>query len=410
MRVAFETDKLCVWTPEWEEARKYRSQLLNLVSVQQYHGFVGFELRELRGLPVDANPGKPAYHAFRLSAEIDRILRGESPKVFLEGADRDELMRIRSTSTPEDKDRLIEEISTKRNRVKRVLEGEEASTISKQGDFTPYSQWAVSLRLQQYRNAASPIAGISPARLPSEPSESSTMPWINEHLKLARQALSEHELNDAVILFCAQSGSGTYGLTRPTDQLDWTDDVVVVYAAPAAQVLDPICPPLSTIASRKDQQDTPGSVIRWRRGLVLYEIEHAVTSLMRGDHVIVESLFTEVKWESDCWREFIYAQLRAGTAAETYLFTKGLVMQYFGLAEKLLFNVKEDPNVVLSDTYVKTLRKNLYLATRLVMQVRSWLFAAIAVCLAFVDDATHLLVGHFGTTSRWRFFCLFFLA
>lgn len=94
-RMKFEDD--VYWTPLYEERKKFLCQTV----VKQYLGYSQAQLQRLRhGKPVHSKGGVPGekwcYHMVRVAWDAERIARGEEPKVWKEGEEREKLMAIRT--------------------------------------------------------------------------------------------------------------------------------------------------------------------------------------------------------------------------------------------------------------------------------------------------------------------------
>lgn len=95
------TDRMFWSDPKWNPLREARKKFLAANVVKQYLGYSQAQLQRLRhGKPVHSKGGVPGekwcYHMVRVAWDAERIARGEEPKVWKEGEEKEKLMAIRT--------------------------------------------------------------------------------------------------------------------------------------------------------------------------------------------------------------------------------------------------------------------------------------------------------------------------
>jgi predicted nucleotidyltransferase len=392
-----------VWTtPLWLQiVDAFRPMVVNMTTVCQYLSFASFEyqsaVKKKEKVP-DAtlkSHGKPFYHAFRLTREAKRMLEGLPPRVWWEGAEREELMAIRTGETTETFDQVAA-------RAKSELEATKAlrkqSTVPESLDMVKSGDWLVKVRLPVLK------ARAKEAQFIASPSESefdddvTSIPSPFADLTLrTRHLLAEHGLSKAKVLkivpIGAQlmqkllragapvSGSSdeTLNSTGTIDQAnassvsnsqaclreegavgaDWhsesrrncgaarsepdatTLDWLVVYKLPAADIVNPLkqVSPFYFEAPQK-LNVTGGS--KYGCGIWAVEIESAISNLSRH-HVVFEALVAlpndarckeSWQWQHGEW--LAYEQMLKTLWSDGSIVTFGLVSHYLGVITGLL--------------------------------------------------------------------------
>ncbi len=95
------TDKMCYVTAPWKDLRAERKRFLSRRVIGQYLGYMNAQMIRLeKDQRLHTSGGvygtKWAYHFLRLCGEATKISRGEEPDVWLEGHERDVLMKVRA--------------------------------------------------------------------------------------------------------------------------------------------------------------------------------------------------------------------------------------------------------------------------------------------------------------------------
>jgi hypothetical protein len=95
------TDKMLWCDPKWAPLCAGRRKFLCKNVVKQYLGYSMAQLQRLRhGKPVHSKGGVPGekwcYHMVRVAWDAERISRGDEPKVWKDGEEREKLMAIRT--------------------------------------------------------------------------------------------------------------------------------------------------------------------------------------------------------------------------------------------------------------------------------------------------------------------------
>jgi len=152
------------WTsPLWESVtREFRPLVLNQVTISAYLSFASFEyhtavkmLNKTTTATTDAEQspktsanlaanGKPLYHALRLTREAQRMLNGETPRVWWDGAEREELIAIRTGQSPLTLDQVALQAKTELDAAKQLLT---TSHLPKHFDHVRAGEWIVDVRL-----------------------------------------------------------------------------------------------------------------------------------------------------------------------------------------------------------------------------------------------------------------------
>lgn len=159
-------------TPLWDRVvTEFRPLVLNQCTISAYLSFASFEyhtaVKKLKSTAAatpdaqqsqaNATPsttdlattnlaaaGKPLYHALRLTREAQRMLNGEPPRVWWDGAEREALMAIRTGQSGQSIDRIAEQAKTELDAAKHLLD---TSHLPKHFDHVRAGEWLVNVRL-----------------------------------------------------------------------------------------------------------------------------------------------------------------------------------------------------------------------------------------------------------------------
>ena len=226
---------------KWEEIKKYSALFITTKVIDQYLGFI--KRQKMHFEKGKGDKIKKFYHIVRLLNELERIVNGEMPKVWITGAEREYLMDIRLQKVSESE--LFADTDKKLDIIKKNIE-----TENFREQFNANKSEEV---LKTILNAW--IIGIRRETIPR-----SIMPEItsnNLHFVEANALLRESNIVGRII-FAGISGKylHTSRLNSPKSPLD-SDlvDKIAVYVAPTDQFLG-ILPPVLRISS----QIVPGSV------------------------------------------------------------------------------------------------------------------------------------------------------
>ena len=142
----------CYETEGMKTLRRLRRIFLTKQTVKQYIGYAQAQVSDQkRGKGVKT---KKFYHALRLLNDAERIVRGEPPRVFVEGEEREYLMRVRRNEVTEDV--LMQQFE---RRSRALYDGLDASGLPESVDRDVLSAWLVDMRRASLGRELAPVFG-----------------------------------------------------------------------------------------------------------------------------------------------------------------------------------------------------------------------------------------------------------
>mmetsp|Transcript_38931 Transcript_38931/g.98143 ORF Transcript_38931/g.98143 Transcript_38931/m.98143 type:complete len:550 (-) Transcript_38931:66-1715(-) len=268
------TTHLCYEHELWNSLKLHRSKLLTREVFSQYMSYAKSQL-----IDQDAgkgNPTKKYYHAMRLLGEAERILNGDSPKVWLDGAERELIMSIRLGKVSlEDCQRAVQEIEQrvaarqeeKLLRLPTRESGEAASTVDR---------WMIScyrsLLLDRQPSTSSLAVDLSLSDAAEDPLHRAT-------LACASELLGGVGLAEARVLACVRMDPVAAGLDVTLERgPSW----LCVFVVPTDRFLS-IAQPLPVLVGESDTQPQFASdrprLDRLPDGVTLVELSYFLEQL-----------------------------------------------------------------------------------------------------------------------------------
>jgi len=210
-------------------------------------------------------------------------------------------------------ERNIEEVKNEiEELLSRINESKLINNLPASIDIETLSQWYLPLKYQ----------ALLKSDIPPVSSIISNEGHGNLLLKQRAEDLLDSNSLSGKILFVTTGGAYAYGID--TDTVDYIGVFVLNTARAMNALYDPI-----TLIAENDEDNS-----RYSKGIILYEVQHYVEQLMKGDHLVIESLARLSQSIHDAWESSTFAILRTDSSY-TY-FSKPLVFHYLGVTTGLL--------------------------------------------------------------------------
>lgn len=310
------TKHLAWCSEEWEAIAAIRHLAINKQTILQYKSFGKQQLRA--AMEDHERVSKKFYHSKRLYLEALAMLEGKEPRVYWEGAEREDIMKIREGRV--DIDECIQYLTDLETRVEALYEKSELKSEMTREDV---SAWTVPLKIQQLQALA---------LRKWEDTAFTPCNELNDRLRLrAEEILKSHGIA-GTILFCCPYGATARG------ESTHLEDYFAVYALSTNVAYQPVKTDQFNVflcaTSPSSAQD------KFRRGYQLIEVGHFMDALVKGYHLFVEALFmpTELCWTTKKFKEEfldIIPDKRIFISKQNYL-------SYLGMIEGLLKSKSAD--------------------------------------------------------------------
>lgn len=317
---------------DWLALQSLRDQLISKTVVSQYLSYANSQLKDIqRG---EGQKKKKYYHALRLLGETERLVEGNPPKVWMEGAERDYLLSVREGEIPEEE--IIAKVTAMQATINEKLT---TSTLPETTDPIILDQWLISLRRKEIaKSLADNPDGKFEIKPTTESEESKKM------LEIAEAALAKAGVK-ATVLYYGPSGSNLHGRF-----LGGVEDSICIYAASTDQIVSLDPPPAKIIIDEEKafQSDT------YTRGMMLFEIGYAMSLLAQGSHRLSELLWYTPSSAYYCTN--VWDSIKSSFN----LLTVHSLKHYYGIARGSLENLAPDDAKRRKNKKVQSPHRTLY--------------------------------------------------
>ncbi|KAM9967369.1 hypothetical protein ACTFIW_001453 [Dictyostelium discoideum] len=413
------TTRFCYKSPIWEQLFLNRKELISQSAIQHYLSYSKSQMGDAsklifkNGSPISIECGgseqeeedkkklllsminsnhsycKKLYHTYRLLLDTKRMLELGEPMVYLQGEEREKIMKIRMGE--EDLTATLAEIQQLFNQCyARFQEVKEKKLIQENLNIKVLNDWLIKVRKQSYLQKEASSLGITSAKYTDTDFEISDIKSYNL-LKVYnhfQSLLTKHKLEDARILMIKRSGSVSHNLKHENEGsfdeengVEKKEDWIGVYVAPTESIFSLYPPPrridsttvLCTSSKIEEPEDNTNQRDTYLSGIQLFELGYFIQLLSSGNHRVVECFYDKNSAsdlvETKIWKDIKNLEVNSNFLSVNLIHHCWGVSK--GLVEKLQRSPSFSPSTPLSPNTSNVIplsekRKSLYHAQRLI--------------------------------------------
>ncbi|KAK5581469.1 hypothetical protein RB653_001502 [Dictyostelium firmibasis] len=410
------TSRFCYRSPIWEQLILNRKELISQSVIQHYLSYSKSQMGDASKLIFKKNGStsttttqeeeeedkkklllsminsnhsysKKLYHTYRLLLDTRRMLELGEPIVYLQGEEREKIMKIRMGE--EDLTKTLTEIQQLFNQCyQQFQEVKEKNLIQENLNIKVLNNWLIQVRKQSYlqKEASSGISTVkyTDADFEINDIKSYNLLKVYNHFQ---SLLTKHKLENARILMIKRSGSVSHNLKHEnedsTDEngIEKKEDWIGVYVAPTESIFSLYPPPrridsatlLCTSSKIEEPEDNTNQRDTYLSGIQLFELGYFIQLLSSGNHRVVEC-FYDKNSASDVVETNIWKDIKKLETDSNFL-SVNLIHHCWGvskgLVERLQRSPSFSPSTPLSPNTTNVIplsekRKSLYHAQRLI--------------------------------------------
>ncbi|KAN0040968.1 hypothetical protein ACTFIV_003504 [Dictyostelium citrinum] len=408
------TTRFCYKSPIWEQLFLNRKELISQSAIQHYLSYSKSQMGDASKLifkngaiinnsfeeeeedkkkllltMINSNHSycKKLYHTYRLLLDTKRMLDLGEPMVYLQGEEREKIMKIRMGE--EDLTKTLAEIQQLFNQCyTRFQEVKEKNLIQENLNIKVLNDWLIKVRKQSYlqkeASTGIPTVKYTDADFEINDIKSYNLLKVYNHFQ---SLLAKHKLDDARILMIKRSGSVSHNLKHENEDsidengLEKKEDWIGVYVAPTESIFSLYPPPrridsttvLCSTSKIEDPEDNTNQRDTYLSGIQLFELGYFIQLLSSGNHRVVECFYDRNSAsdlvETNIWRDIKNLETNSNFLSINLIHHCWGVSK--GLVEKLQRSPSFSPSAPLSPTTSNVIplsekRKSLYHAQRLI--------------------------------------------